>query len=94
MEFPDDILRLIKEFSMPLTRCDYKKGCYIARFGTIPRFRYFKYELDVFKINVLYLDDWNLPIMSFRKWYYNHKQDRIYKKESITPFDNSDDEGL
>lgn len=31
MELPDDILKLIKEYSMPMTRPDWRKGCYCYR---------------------------------------------------------------
>jgi hypothetical protein len=31
MELPDDILKLIKEYSMPVTRPDWRKGCYCNR---------------------------------------------------------------
>jgi hypothetical protein len=32
MELPDDILKIIKEYSMPITRPDWRKGCYFNRF--------------------------------------------------------------
>ena len=31
MELPDDILKIIKEYSQPLTRPDWRKGCYFNR---------------------------------------------------------------
>lgn len=31
MEFPDELLKIIKEFSMPISRPDWKKGSYIFR---------------------------------------------------------------
>ena len=31
MELPDDVLRIIKEYSMPISRPDWKKGCYFNR---------------------------------------------------------------
>ena len=32
MELPDDILIIIKEYSMPITRPDWRKGCYFNRY--------------------------------------------------------------
>ena len=32
MNFPDDILMIIKEFSMPCSRPDWRQGCLINRF--------------------------------------------------------------
>lgn len=32
MELPDDILNNIKEYSQPITRPDWRKGCYYNRF--------------------------------------------------------------
>ena len=32
MELPDDVLRIIKEYSMPITRLDWRKGCYFNRY--------------------------------------------------------------
>jgi hypothetical protein len=32
MELPDDILKIIKEYSMPITRPDWRKGCYFNRY--------------------------------------------------------------
>lgn len=32
MELPDDILMIIKEYSMPITRPDWRKGCYFNRY--------------------------------------------------------------
>jgi len=31
MELPDDILNIIKEYSQPITRPDWRKGCYYNR---------------------------------------------------------------
>jgi hypothetical protein len=31
MELPDDILNIIKEYSQPMTRPDWRKGCYYNR---------------------------------------------------------------
>jgi hypothetical protein len=31
MELPDDILRLIKEYMQPITRPDWRQGCYFNR---------------------------------------------------------------
>jgi hypothetical protein len=31
MELPDDILRIIKEYSQPLTRPDWEEGCFFNR---------------------------------------------------------------
>jgi hypothetical protein len=31
MELPDDVLNLIKEYAQPLTRPDWRKGCYFNR---------------------------------------------------------------
>jgi hypothetical protein len=32
MELPDDVLKIIKEYSMPITRPDWRKGCYYNRY--------------------------------------------------------------
>jgi hypothetical protein len=32
MELPDDILKIIKDYSMPITRPDWRKGCYFNRY--------------------------------------------------------------
>lgn len=32
MELPHDVLMLIKEYAQPLTRPDWRKGCYYNRF--------------------------------------------------------------
>jgi hypothetical protein len=31
MELPDDVVKIIQEFSKPLGRCDWKNGSYIMR---------------------------------------------------------------
>ena len=31
MELPDDVLMIIKEYSMPMTRLDWRLGCYYNR---------------------------------------------------------------
>jgi len=31
MEFPEDIIKLIKDFSMPITRPDWRNGCWFKR---------------------------------------------------------------
>jgi hypothetical protein len=31
MELPDDILKIIKEYSQPLTRPDWEEGCFFNR---------------------------------------------------------------
>lgn len=31
MEIPDDILMIIKEYSMPISRPDWRQGCYFNR---------------------------------------------------------------
>jgi len=31
MEFPDDILTIISAYSKPMTKCDWRKGSYIAK---------------------------------------------------------------
>ena len=38
MELPPEILRLIKEYSLPLTKPDWRKGCYYNR--QIERFNF------------------------------------------------------
>lgn len=35
MELPDDILMIIKEYSMPMTRPDWRRGCYYNRYTYI-----------------------------------------------------------
>lgn len=32
MELPQDVLTIIKDFSKPITRGDWKKGCYYKRY--------------------------------------------------------------
>lgn len=31
MELPDDVLKIIKEYSQPITRPDWRQGCYYNR---------------------------------------------------------------
>lgn len=32
MELPDDVLKIIKDYSMPINRPDWRKGCYFNRY--------------------------------------------------------------
>jgi hypothetical protein len=32
MELPDDVLNIIKEYAQPITRPDWRRGCYYNRF--------------------------------------------------------------
>jgi len=46
MELPDDILKIIKEYSQPITRPDWRQGCYYNR---IPyRINNIKYRFKYF----------------------------------------------
>jgi hypothetical protein len=49
MELPDDVLKIIKEYSMPITRPDWRKGCYYNRFPykIFDKYFTFKYLLNV-----------------------------------------------
>ena len=44
MELPDDVLSIIKEYSMPITRSDWRKGCYYNRFPYKVNKNYFTFK--------------------------------------------------
>ena len=49
MELPDDVLRIIKEYSMPISRPDWRQGCYYNRFpyNILGKLYTFKYMLKL-----------------------------------------------
>ena len=54
MELPDDVLKIIKEYSMPITRSDWRKGCYFNRypFNVNKKYYTFKFMLRlIYKIH-------------------------------------------
>jgi hypothetical protein len=44
MELPDDVLKIIKEYSMPITRPDWRKGCYYNRYPYKVNNKYFTFK--------------------------------------------------
>jgi hypothetical protein len=63
MEFPEDILMIIREYSKPLTRHDWRLGCYYNRrsyyiLGGYMSFDHIIYTLfKVAFLNFLYYDE-------------------------------------
>jgi hypothetical protein len=69
MELPDDVLMIIKEYAQPMTRPDWRKGCYYNReryecYGVKYPFRYlvlliyrmYKYKITNLYDNMLYTE--------------------------------------
>lgn len=63
MELPDDVLNIIKEYSKPLTRPDWRLGCYYNRFpyrifNIKYKFKYFVLLIyRMYKYNIVNLYD-------------------------------------
>lgn len=49
MELPDDVLRIIKEYSMPISRPDWRQGCYFNRhpYKIVNKLYTFKYMIKL-----------------------------------------------
>lgn len=49
MELPDDILMIIKEYSMPISRPDWRQGCYFNRhpYKILDKLYTFKYMIKL-----------------------------------------------
>jgi hypothetical protein len=64
MELSDDVLKIIKEYSMPITRPDWRRGCYFNRFpfkinNTLYTFKYMLrllYKIHLNKIHDLLMN--------------------------------------
>lgn len=62
MELPIELQRLIKEFSMPLTRPDWRKGCYCNR--------QLFFRIYYIKTNEIYKDTISFKYLIYRKAQY------------------------
>ena len=66
MELPDDILMIIKEYSMPISRPDWRQGCYFNRhpFKINNKLYTFKYMLRLlYKIHEGYITNLLMNMM-------------------------------
>lgn len=62
MELPIELQRIIKEYSMPLTRPDWRKGCYCNR--------QLFYSIYKIKTNEIYKDTISFKYLIYRKAQY------------------------
>jgi len=58
MELPDDVLKIIKEYSQPITRPDWRKGCYYNRFPY--RIHNIKYTFNYFVLLIYRMYRYNI----------------------------------